>query len=121
MKPSIPDEFETSSYVYKATIQDQLLRLIQDVLDYVQDPNSFIFGITEPIGNFLVKYGLEPLRVFLTETPWFITIAAFTAIAFLISGPRPGDHGRADAVRDRRHGRLGPRRWTPPRRCSWRR
>jgi glycine betaine/proline transport system permease protein len=84
-----PDEFETSSYVYTSTIQDQLLGWIQDVLDWVQDPNSFIFGITDPIGNFLVKYALEPLRVFLVDTPWFITVAAFTAIAFVISGRRP--------------------------------
>ena len=42
------------------------------MLDYVQDPSSFIFGITEPIGNFLVEYCLEPLRAFLVETPWFV-------------------------------------------------
>jgi glycine betaine/proline transport system permease protein len=84
-----PDEFETSSYVYTSTIQDQLLGWIQDVLDWVQDPNSFIFHITDPIGNFLVQYALEPLRVFLVETPWFITIAAFTAIGFIVSGRRP--------------------------------
>ena len=47
-----PDEFETESFVYTATIEDQLLGWIQDVLDYIQDPDSFIFGITEPIGNF---------------------------------------------------------------------
>jgi glycine betaine/proline transport system permease protein len=84
-----PDEFETASYVYTADIQDQLLGWIQDVLDYVQDPASFIFGITEPIGNFLVKYALEPLRVFLVEMPWFVTIAGLGAIAFLVSGLRP--------------------------------
>ena len=55
-----PDEFETASYVYTATIEDTLLSWIQSVLDYVQDPASFIFGITEPIGNFLVEYALEP-------------------------------------------------------------
>jgi glycine betaine/proline transport system permease protein len=84
-----PDQFETSSYVYTSTIQDQLLGWIQDVLDWVQDPNSFIFHITDPIGNFLVKYALEPLRVFLVESPWFITIAAFTAIGWIVSGRRP--------------------------------
>jgi glycine betaine/proline transport system permease protein len=59
------------------------------VLDYVQDPDTFIFGITEPIGDFLVKYGLEPLRNFLVELPWWATILGLTAIAFLISGRRP--------------------------------
>ncbi len=84
-----PDEFETASYVYTATIQDTLLGWIQSALDYVQDPASFVFGITEPIGNFLVKYALEPLRVFLVEMPWFITIAGLGAIALVVSGLRP--------------------------------
>jgi glycine betaine/proline transport system permease protein len=84
-----PDEFETATTVYTATIQDTLIGWIQSALDYVQDPTSFVFGITEPVGDFLVKYGLEPLRVLLVELPWFITILALTAMAFLISGLRP--------------------------------
>jgi glycine betaine/proline transport system permease protein len=86
---SYPDEFETATTVYTATIQDTLLGWIQSVLDYVQDPASFVFGITEPIGNFLVKYGLEPLRVVLVELPWFITVLGLGAIAYIVSGRRP--------------------------------
>ena len=38
-------------------------RRIQSVLDYVEDPSTFVFQqITSSIGNFLVQYGLEPLR-----------------------------------------------------------
>ncbi len=84
-----PDEFETESFVYTATIEDTVLGWIQDVLDYVQDPSSFIFGITEPIGNFMLQHLLEPLRVFLVETPWFVVLAGLTAIAFVLSGTRP--------------------------------
>jgi glycine betaine/proline transport system permease protein len=84
-----PDEFETATTIYTATIQDTLLDWLQSVLDYVQDPESFIFGITEPVGDFLVKYGLEPLRKFLVELPWYVTIAGLTAIAFIVSGRRP--------------------------------
>jgi glycine betaine/proline transport system permease protein len=84
-----PDEFETATTVYTATIDDTLLGWIQDALDYVQDPSSFIFGITEPVGNFLLEYMLEPLRVLLVETPWFIVLGGLTAIAFVISGLRP--------------------------------
>ena len=84
-----PDEFETATTVYTATIQDTLMSWIQSALDYVQDPSSFVFGITEPIGNFLVEYGLEPLRAFLVELPWFITILGLTTIAYLVSGVRP--------------------------------
>jgi glycine betaine/proline transport system permease protein len=86
---SYPDEFETATTIYTATIQDTLMSWIQSVLDYVQDPTSFVFGITEPIGNFLVEYALEPLRVFLVELPWFVTIIGLATIAFLISGRRP--------------------------------
>jgi glycine betaine/proline transport system permease protein len=84
-----PEEFETATTLYTATIQDTLLDWIQSVLDYVQDPDSFIFGITEPVGDFLVRYGLEPLRKFLVELPWYVTIAGLTAIAFIVSGRRP--------------------------------
>ena len=84
-----PDEFETSTTVYTATIEDTLLGWIQDVLDYVQDPNSFLFGITEPVGNFMLEYMLEPLRVLLMESPWFVVLAGLTAIAFVLSGLRP--------------------------------
>jgi glycine betaine/proline transport system permease protein len=84
-----PDEFETATTVYTATIEDTLLDWIQSVLDYIQDPTSFIFGITEPIGNFLVEYALEPLRVFLVEMPWFVTIAGLAVIALIVSGLRP--------------------------------
>jgi glycine betaine/proline transport system permease protein len=84
-----PDEFETSTTVYTATIDADLLRWIQDALDYVQDPTSFIFGITEPVGNFMLEKFLEPLRLVLVETPWFIVIGGFTAIAFVLSGLRP--------------------------------
>jgi glycine betaine/proline transport system permease protein len=84
-----PDEFETESFVYTATIEEQLLGWIQDVLDYIQDPASFIFGITEPIGNFLLEYMLEPLRILLVESPWFVMLAGLTAIAFVLSGVRP--------------------------------
>jgi glycine betaine/proline transport system permease protein len=84
-----PDEFETSTTVYTATIEDTLLGWIQDVLDYVQDPDSFLFGITEPVGNFMLEYMLEPLRLVLMESPWFVVLAGLTAIAFVLSGLRP--------------------------------
>ena len=64
------------------------------MLDYVQDPASFIFGITEPIGNFLVKYGLEPLRVFLVEMPWYVTVARAHRDRVPDQRPPPGGHRR---------------------------
>jgi glycine betaine/proline transport system permease protein len=84
-----PDEFETSTSIYDANIQDTILGWIQSVLDYVQDPDSLIFQITEPVGNFILKNFLEPLRVVLVESPWFVTLGGLTLIAFVLSGMRP--------------------------------
>ena len=71
------------------TARDRLVRWIQRGLDYVQDPASVAFAITEPTGNFLLVYGLQPLQEFLVETPWFVTIGGLTVIAFVLSGLRP--------------------------------
>jgi len=72
------------------TAQDWLLARVQNVLDYVQKPSTFLFNdITNPIGNFLVAHLLQPLDTFLVETPWFVTLLCLTAIAFVLSGLRP--------------------------------
>jgi glycine betaine/proline transport system permease protein len=68
--------------------QEWLLARIQSVLDFVQDPTTWVFQITEPIGNFLVEHGLVPLRDFLIGLPWFVTLAGLTAIALVVSGRR---------------------------------
>jgi glycine betaine/proline transport system permease protein len=71
------------------TAQDWLVAKIQAALDYVQNPSSSLFGVTNPIGNFLIEHVLLPLQQFLIETPWFVTVAGLTAIAFVLSGLRP--------------------------------
>jgi glycine betaine/proline transport system permease protein len=68
--------------------QAWLLAQIQSVLDYVQNPAAAVFSVSEPIGNFMVKWGLTPLDSFSRRTPWFVTLAGLTAIAFLVSGRR---------------------------------
>ena len=73
-----------------ATLQAWLLAQIQSVLDYIQNPDSWVFHITEPIGNFMLTKALLPLQSFLIGTPWFITVAGLTLIALLISGLSPG-------------------------------
>ncbi len=72
------------------TAQDWLRTQVQNVLDYVQKPTTFLFkDITNPLGNFLVAHMLQPLDTFLVETPWFISLAGLTLIAFVLSGLRP--------------------------------
>ena len=79
-----------AGHVYSRwTAQDWLLARIQSVLDFVQDPSTFVFHITSPIGNFLVQHMLQPLDRFLVETPWFVTAVGLVAIAFVLSGIRP--------------------------------
>jgi glycine betaine/proline transport system permease protein len=71
------------------TAQDWLLRGVQKGLDYVQNPSTWIFHITEPTGNFIVQRGLQPLTNFFVETPWPVMFVGIVAIAFLVSGLRP--------------------------------
>jgi glycine betaine/proline transport system permease protein len=70
------------------TARDWLLARIQSAIDYMQDPTTFLFSVTSWIGNHIVEYGLVPFRNFLVETPWFVTVAAVTAIALVVSGRR---------------------------------
>ena len=70
------------------TAQEWLLAQIQKMLDYVQDPTTWVFQITEPVGNFILTELLLPLQAFLVEAPWFTTLAGLTLVAFVLSGFR---------------------------------
>ena len=85
--PAYPDEFGSSPRT--ATIEEWLLTKIQVVLDYVQDPTTWVFAVTERIGVFILQHLLLPLQEFLVEAPWFTTVVGLTAIAFVVSGLRP--------------------------------
>jgi glycine betaine/proline transport system permease protein len=84
-----PDQFETATSIYDANIQDTILGWINDALEYIQDPTSFIFGITDPVGNFILERMLQPIQNLLMDTPWFIVLGCLTAIAYVLSGMRP--------------------------------
>jgi glycine betaine/proline transport system permease protein len=72
------------------TAQDWLRGYVQNALDYVQNPNTFLFqDITNPTGNFLVQHGIQPLRSFFIETPWPAMLIGFVLIAYLLSGLWP--------------------------------
>ena len=70
-------------------LQAWLLERIQSVLDYVQDPTSWVFSITEPTATFILQKLLLPLQEFLVEGPWFTTLLGLTLIAYVVSGLRP--------------------------------
>ncbi|MFZ0850600.1 MAG: ABC transporter permease subunit, partial [Hyphomicrobiaceae bacterium] len=84
-----PDQFETSTSIYDANIQSTVLGWINDALEYIQDPASFIFGITDPVGNFILERMLQPVQNLLMDTPWFVVLGCLTAIAYVVSGMRP--------------------------------
>jgi glycine betaine/proline transport system permease protein len=81
--------FGASGIYSGRTAQDWLLRYVQKALDYVQNPATWIFHITEPTGNFIVQHGLQPLTNFFVETPWPVMLLGLVTIAFLVSGRRP--------------------------------
>jgi glycine betaine/proline transport system permease protein len=78
-----------SIYPQRADAQEWLLEKVQSGLDYVQDPETFIFSITEPFATFILVETLQPLQEFLVEAPWFVTLAGLSTIAFVVSGLRP--------------------------------
>ena len=82
-----PDE--AGSPPRTVTIEEWLLAKIQVVLDYVQDPTTWVFSVTERVGVFILQQLLLPLQEFLIEAPWFTTVIGLTAIAFVVSGLRP--------------------------------
>jgi glycine betaine/proline transport system permease protein len=71
------------------TAQDWLLGKINAAIEYVRDPTTIVFQITEPVGNFILTKLLLPLQAFLMEGPWFTTLAGLVLIAFVTSGLRP--------------------------------
>ena len=81
--------FGAGSVWSRYTIQGWLLRYVQNALNYVQNPHTFVFHITSPIGNFVVQYGLSPLQSFFVETPWPAMTFGLALIAYFISGLRP--------------------------------
>ncbi|MEX0851567.1 MAG: ABC transporter permease subunit [Gaiellaceae bacterium] len=84
-----PDTIGPESDPRSVTVEEWLLAKIQVVLDSVQDPFSFVFSITEPVGIFILQKLLLPLQQFLVEGPWFVTVAGLTAMALVVSGLRP--------------------------------
>ncbi len=71
------------------TLQPWILTQITSLLEYVQNPDNWVFKITEPTSTFILQQLLLPLQAFLMEGPWFVTLFGLVAIAFVVSGLRP--------------------------------
>ena len=103
------------------TAQDWLLARSRSVLDYVQDPSTFIFHITSPIGELHRPARARAAAGFFVETPWFVTLGGLVAARVRPQRPAAWRHAALMLAADRRHRRVGGRRWTRCPRCSSRR
>ena len=69
--------------------QDWLRGKVQSALDYVANPNTFLFQhITNPLSTYIVEYGIQPMRSFFMETPWPVMLGGLVLIVFIVSGRR---------------------------------
>jgi glycine betaine/proline transport system permease protein len=84
-----PDTITIGDYVYKTTITDPFTTHVNEAVDWVQNPNHFIYTITSWISDHLISWCLEPLRLFLTGLPWWAVLGGTAAIAYVVSGRRP--------------------------------
>ncbi|MET0561517.1 MAG: ABC transporter permease subunit [Gaiellaceae bacterium] len=87
----VSGEFPESAGVRQRTVtaQEWLLAQIQKVLDYIADPTTWVFQITDATGTFILTRLLLPLQSFLMEAPWFTTLGGLVLIALVVSGLRP--------------------------------
>ena len=101
-----------------ANLQAWLLTQIQSVLDYVQNPDSWVFHITEPVGELAAHEGAAAAA----ELPDRDAVVrhARRPDADRVPDQRPAPRGDdlPDARADRRHGRVGARDGHRSRRCS---
>jgi glycine betaine/proline transport system permease protein len=80
---------EAGEPLRSVTLQPWILSQLQSLLDYVQNPDNWVFKLTEPTSTFILQKLLLPLQGFLMEGPWFVTLLGLVVIAFIVSGLRP--------------------------------
>ncbi|MEO9176465.1 MAG: ABC transporter permease subunit [Gaiellales bacterium] len=65
-----------------------LVGWINSAVTWAESPSHPIYPATSNFGNFLVNWGLEPLRSFMVGTPWYLMIAGAMLIALTVAGRR---------------------------------
>jgi glycine betaine/proline transport system permease protein len=68
--------------------RDRLVDWINSAQAWAVSPSHPIYPITSGFGDFIVTWGLEPLRSFMVGTPWWLLIAGAVLIALTVAGPR---------------------------------
>ena len=80
--------FGIASFPDTVGVGDFIAGIINDVITWVQDPTKPVYPVTSWLGDHLVLWGLEPLRVFLSDSPWWAVIGSAVAIALIVAGVR---------------------------------
>jgi glycine betaine/proline transport system permease protein len=65
-----------------------LVSWINSAVGWAESPSHPIYPITSNFGDFIVTWGLEPLRSFMVGTPWWLMIAGAVLIALAVAGWR---------------------------------
>ncbi len=70
------------------SIRGDLVSWINSAQTWAVSPSHPIYPVTSNFGNFVVSWGLEPLRSFMVGTPWWLLIAGAVLIALTVAGLR---------------------------------
>jgi glycine betaine/proline transport system permease protein len=65
-----------------------LVSWINSVQTWAISPSHPVYPVTSNVGDFVVTWGLEPLRSFMVGTPWWLLIAGAVLITLIVAGLR---------------------------------
>jgi glycine betaine/proline transport system permease protein len=70
------------------SIRGDLVSWINSAQAWAISPSHPVYPVTSNFGDFVVTWGLEPLRSFMVGTPWWLLIAGAVLIALTVAGLR---------------------------------
>ena len=70
------------------SIRGDLVSWINSAQTWAVSPSHPIYPVTSNFGDFVVSWGLEPLRSFMVGTPWWLLIIGAALIALTVAGLR---------------------------------
>jgi glycine betaine/proline transport system permease protein len=80
--------FGAGAFPEPLSARGDLVGWINSAVTWAESPSHPIYPATSNFGDFLVNWGLEPLRSFMVGTPWYLMIAGAMLIALTVAGRR---------------------------------
>jgi glycine betaine/proline transport system permease protein len=80
--------FGAGAFPGRLSARGDLVGWINSAVTWAENPAHPVYPVTSNFGDFLVNWGLEPLRSFMVGTPWWLTIAGAMLIALAVAGRR---------------------------------